>query len=83
MEDESEGQDRNHDVDHRGAHEVATELEPAVAFGEADRIFGHLAEVPVQGVDHGEEVDGAVQEQENHQKSAADALDELLANRGG
>ena len=83
VEDEAEGQDRDHDVDERGAHEVAADLEPAIAGGEADRISGHLAEVPVQGVDHGEEVNGAVQEQEDHEESAGDALDELLADGGG
>ena len=80
---ETQGQDRDHDVDERSTHEVAADLEPAVAGGETDRVLGHFAEFPVQGVDHGEEIDGSVQDQEDDEERAGDALDELLADGRG
>ena len=83
MDNETEGQDGNHDFDEGGGHEVAAQLEPAVPVGIGEFIGYHFAETPMEGVDDREEIDGAVQEQENHQKGACDALDELLADGGG
>jgi hypothetical protein len=36
----------------------------------------------MEGIQDGEEIDGTVEEQEDDQEGAADALDELLADRG-
>ena len=83
MEDESQSQDGNHDGDDRGSHEVAAQLEPAVSVGEGEAVSRYLAEVPVQGIDHGEKVNGAMQKQEDYKESAGYALDELLADRRG
>ena len=77
---EAKGQDGDHDVNHGRGHEVAAQLEPAVSVGVRHVVGRHLAEVSVHGINDGEEVDGAVQEQEDNQKGAADALNEFLAD---
>ena len=76
---ESQRQDGDHYVDERCGHEVASELEETVSLGEQFVVSGHLAERAGEGIDDGEEIDGAVKEQEEDEESAGYALDELLS----
>jgi hypothetical protein len=43
----------------------------------------NLTERSVHGIEDGEEINGTVQEQEDYEESAGDALNELLADGGG
>jgi hypothetical protein len=43
----------------------------------------YLTELAVEGVQDGEEINGAVKKQEDNEESASDALNELLADRRG
>ena len=83
VEEEAQGQDGYHNCDNRGGHEVAAQLEPTVSVSVGEGIGSNFAEVPVHGIDDGEEINGAVEEQEDDEESAGDALDELLADGGG
>ena len=83
MDKEAQSQDGNHDVNHGRGHEVAAQLEPAVPVGVGVTIQRHLAKIPMKGVDDGEEVNGAMQEQEDDKECTRDALDKLLADRRG
>ena len=68
-----------HYVNHRKGHEITSQLEQAVSFGEQVRVCGHHAVLSVKGVNDGEEIDGGVQQQEKYQERSADGLDEFLA----
>ena len=70
MYDKAEGEHRHHDGDDRQGHEVASLLEEAVG----------RPELAGESVDHREEVDGAVQKQEDDEESAADGLYEFLSD---
>ena len=80
---ETEGEDGDHNGNESGAHEVAAELEQAVTRREKLLVSGTGAVFSGEGVDDREEVDGSVQEQEDEEEGAGDALDELLADGGG
>ena len=69
MHHESQCEHRHHDGDDGEGHEVATELEEP-----------GCAELAGEGIDHREEVDGAVQKQEQDEESAADGLYEFLSD---
>jgi hypothetical protein len=81
MDNESQCQDRHHDVDERSGHEVATQLEKAVSGGEQLLIRSNHTELSGEGVDHGEEIDRAVKQKENKEEGTTDSLDELPADR--
>jgi len=83
MEHEAQGQDGNHQFDNGGGHEVATQLEPAVSVGVGHVVCRYLTKLAVEGVQDGEEINGAVKKQEDDKESARDALNELLADRRG
>ena len=80
MDEETQRQDGDHDVDERRGHEVAALLEPTVSMGEEEIVRGYLAESTVEGVDDGEEVDSPVKQEEDDEECAADGLDEFLAD---
>jgi hypothetical protein len=83
MDNETQGQNGDHDGDDGRGHEVAAQLEPAVSVAVREGISRYFTEVPFKGIDDGEEVNGTVQEQENDEECARYALDEFLADRGG
>ena len=82
MDDEAEGEDRNHDGDEAGAHEVTAELEETITCGKELLVGGAGAVFPGEGVDDREEVDGPVKQKENDKESTRDALDEFLSDGG-
>ena len=82
MHQEAERQDRDHDGNDRRGHEVAAELEQAVALAEEIRVGRGNAELAREGIDHGEEVDRRVQKEEDNQEGSTHRLDEFLADRG-
>ena len=82
MDKESEGEDRNHDVDERSAHEIAAELEQAVSGRKELVIVGDDAILSGEGINDREEVDGTVQQKEDDKESTTDALDEFLSDGG-
>ena len=82
VDDETQREDRDHDVHEGGGHEVAAELEIAVSEGIELFVGGNSAELALDGVDDGEEIDRSMEKQEENKESAADALDELLADGG-
>jgi hypothetical protein len=51
--------------------------------GVREIVRSNLAELALEGIQDGEEINGTVQEQEDDKESATDALDELLADGGG
>ena len=65
----TERKDRDHDVDDGGGHEVAAQLEQAVSLAEQDVIIGRNTELARKGVDHGEEIDRPVKQEENDHKA--------------
>ena len=81
MDEESQCEDRNHDGDEAGAHEVAAELEETVAGREQLLVSERRAVLPGEGVDDREEVDGPVKQEENDKECSSDALDEFLSDR--
>jgi len=81
VDDEAQRKDGDHYGDEAGAHEVATELEEAVACGEELVVIGGNAVLAREGVDDREEVDGPVKQKENDKESTSDALDEFLSDR--
>ena len=81
MDDEAERKDRNHDGDEWRGHKVAAQFEDAVTLAEERFVSRHRTELPDEGVDDGEEVDRAVQQEENNQEGATHRLDEFLADR--
>ena len=83
MDQDTQGQDGHHDFDDRGTHEIAAQLEPAVPMGVREVVRCHLAKLTMQGIQHREEVNGAMQKQEDDKECARDALDKLLADRRG
>ena len=82
MDDEAEGEDRNHDGDEAGAHEVTAELEEAIPCGEELVVIGRNAVLARKGIDDREKVDGPVKQKENDKESTRDALDEFLSDGG-
>ncbi len=80
MDEETKGKDGHHDVNHRGGHEVAAKLEPAVSVGIRHGVCGNFAELAVERVYYREEIDGSVKEQEDDEESTTDALNELLTD---
>ena len=83
MDKEAEGENRNHDINNRGGHEITSEFEQTVSGSEEFSVRKSDSVFTGKGVDYREKVDRSVQEQENDKEGAADALDELLSNRGG
>ena len=79
---ESQRQDRDHDGDDRRGHEVAAQLEQAVALAEKRLVRSGGSPLPGEGVDYGEEIDRGVDEHEQDQERTAHRLDEFLADRG-
>ena len=82
MDQETEREDRDHDGDESGAHEVAAELEQAVSCGEELLVSSHDAVLAGERVDDREEVDSTVQQKEDDKESTTDALDEFLSDGG-
>ena len=82
MDDQAKGEDRDHDVDESGAHEVAAHLEKAVTRGEKLLVGSTGAVFSGEGVDDREEVDSPVEQKENDKESTRDALDEFLSDGG-
>ena len=80
MDYETEGEDWDHDADHRCAHEVAAKLEEAVTSREEFLVYGYCAELAGEAVNDREEIDGGVQQKEKNKESTADALDEFLSD---
>ena len=82
VDEEAESEDRDHDGNESGAHEVAAELEQAVTRGEEFLVSHRSAVLARERVDDGEEVDGSVKQKENDKESTSDALDEFLSDGG-
>ena len=80
VDEETEGEDGDHDADEGGGHEVATQLEETVSCGEKLVVRGDDTVLAGEGVDDGEEINRGVEKEEDDKESAADALDELPAD---
>ena len=75
VDEETHGQNRHQDRDHRGGHEVAAELEQSVSGGKQLLIRGDHPEFPREGVDDRKQIDRYMKQQEDHKKCPADRLD--------
>ena len=70
MNEETEGEHGDHDVYYRERHEVATLLEQTI----------HCSEFASERVNHREEVDSSVKQQEDDEESTAYRLNQLLSD---
>lgn len=82
MDQQSECEHGNHDADDRGGHEVAAQLEQAVTGCEKFLVSSGDTVLAGETVNHREEVDGRMHEQEKNEESTTDGLDKLPADGG-
>ena len=83
VDEKSQCQYGDHDVYDGSGHKVATELEQPVSCGEQLFVSGHNSEFAGERINHREEIDGAVKEQEDDQEGTADSLYKLLSDGRG